>query len=379
MEQTMEQTTVTMNKSIIDSTKVKKSKKSKKVKSSVILAETEAVETPPMKEALPEVVETTGEVLEVPAATEKKSAASKFVEELIYIPVPRVRKYINNKRVNKTIEDLLLQIKDSQTESQQLELSDEYKCVIGKYMENRELVEAKIEAENVKLQGLGKELKVYTKLSELSEHEVALSALSKLKHKFSNNSFQVVSIILDQVVMEITELTIKNTLLSKKTTVLPVFSVKNDYASGDLYALYAKSKTYMDLLESVNSTAEVVESTEEVVESTPAVTDKLIDFKFHIRKIVNHLKHHNQDYRNIKISHKFCEFCSSVVFDILDRVISILMVLVGRVHHKTITKELFISVFEIVLVDSGVDDTVVSTLLSTVTSVMSEVQDKKSA
>jgi hypothetical protein len=370
--------TVIIESNNMEPIKVKKVKKVKKTKT----VDTESVESTepteqvvkPKKKSKSSVKDTSSTTTEAVSEQPKKAVSpSKFTDELIYLPVPRVRKYINNTKVNKTVEDLLSQIKECQTtgvSSLDTILSDKFKEVVGVYMENRELTEAKY----AKLNKTD-----FTKMSDLSEFEVALSAISKLKYKFSNDSFQVVSIVLDQIVMEITDLTIKNVLLSKKTTLNKDFSVKNDYQSGKLYALYGKTKTYMDLISSVNETTEVDTSVETVADSeptTPSVVDK-VDFKFHIRKIVNKLKHYNEDYSSIKISNKYCEFCSDVIFDILDRVVSILMVLVDTIHNKTITKNLFISVFKIILIDNGVCDSVTTELFDKVESVMTQLKDKK--
>jgi hypothetical protein len=390
----------------MDTQKVKKIKKSTKkekpVETNNVTLNTDLSSSTKLTKSSKKNKQTTNTNLESDNTTESSneekqhtSKPVKFVNELIYIPVPRVRKYINDKKINRIIEEVLTTVKKAKESKTDLDiiLTDQYKEIIGLYMETRENKE-----EHYKK--LGKT--DYKKLADLDEYGVANSAISKLKYKFSNNSFQVVSIILDKIVNEITELTIKNVLLNKKTTLNQDYSIMGNYTDGTLYSLYNKSKTYLQQLKNMTTTSdktkeevkvdeieeevdeevdetEVEETDEEVDETkkTKKKTSTKINFEFHIRKIVGKLKSTNEDYNKIKISGKYCTFCSNIILDVLDRIVTILNVLVQTNNNKTITKELFVSVFKIILIDNGMDDTNIDTLFTDVEVILDKVKDKK--
>jgi len=359
--------------------KVKKTKKTKKSKViDGVVVDTNVTDTGKSKgKSMKKVKSSTSVSTDVIVERPATKKVVKFVEELIYIPVPRVRNYINKIKMNRSIEEVLTIVSEAEKSGTELStvLSESHMETIGKYMETRESIETSVEKKWVEDGKKEEDKPSFKKLSELSAYEIAGFAISKLKYKFSNDSFQVVSIMLDRVIMEITELTIKNVLLSKKSTIVPEFSVTNGNTEGRLYSLYSKSQTYLRQLELLNAPP-----SEETSEETPVVEseselhdDTTINFEFHVRKIVNKLKSTNEDYSNIKISKTYCTYCSNIVLDILDRVVAVLTIIVNTIHNKTITKDIFSSIFQIMLIDNGVDVEYVSSLAEEVTGVMSQV------
>lgn len=289
---------------------------------------------------------------------ESSSKKSSFKKEIVYIPTSRVRKYVNNYKINMEVEKVLSDIKDMEEKKSELTLDNKYKKEIGIYMESREESEKKMKA---------KGRSDFKKMSDCTKYETAMSAITKLKYKFSNDSMQVLSIMADNVMMEIADFSIKNVLTSKKKTILPKFSVMEGHDKLPLYALYEKSPVYQQLLHSKDEDEEVTEPSDE---------DE-VNVNFHIRKIIKHLMSDNSEFEDIKISNAYCKLYSDVVFDIIDRIVNVLMIMVETNNHKTITKDLLIASLKIIMVDNHVDEEVINKLMGDIKSTMKKLRKSK--
>lgn len=375
---------VKKTKTVVKDEEVKPAKV-KKVKQEV-----EEVKTKKAKKEVETLIEETEEVIKTkktkksdtkPKAVKKTNKQQVINNDIIIIPTSRVKNYINNHKINKKIEDVLNTIKTAKKEEKDLDnlLTDEYKIIVSSYIEKRKADEEK--SKKKKKDDTTNDVKGIKKVDELSMFDLSISAITKEKYKFSNDAFRVVAAISDMMVEEITIDTIKNTLAQKKSIINPEFSISNEYTNNKLYPLYCKSKTFQNQvnLNNIKSSGETNDAEEELEEEKPVAEDDEtnINFEFHVRKIVCKVKQLYPEYEKVKIGSKFGKFCSDIIIDILDRIINILKIIVDINHNKTISKDIFLAVFDIMLTDYNHNTVDYSELFKTIDTIMKKYEENK--
>lgn len=275
-------------------------------------------------------------------STAKKAPKMPTVSEsATIIPTSRIKSIIADPIVNKSVIDTLDKIKTASEFKTDLDklLSDQDRELIGKFIAKSESSEAA---------RLAKGGSVDKPISGMTPYEVATAAIARTKLKFSKNSFQVVGIVLDSIIYDLSKSTMDNMLANTTTTNISTKFVCPDVTSL-FYPVYANSKVLLSLnKDAVSETAEVAETESAEVESD----SKSVNFECYIKKIVDNVRGSDTDkYIMFKNSSVYKKFCSDLIIDILERVSKIIMVLSTGLQLKTINDKIFITVFEMLITD----------------------------
>lgn len=278
------------------------------------------------------------------------------------IPSSRIKNYINKEKLNKEIDSLIHKIKESDS-SLDLNsiLSEEVQKKIGSLIKEKE----KLNNESPDT------------ASVINVNEIAVEILSKLRYKFSNNSFKVLSVFSDMVIEEITKFAMDELVKNKKSIINNKYVFSSKIASGKLYKIYSGLPSFIAMQSEVNSTPDTSDevATEEVaseevateeVASEEAVSSekacKTINFEFYIRKICNKLKVSDDVYSKIKVSEKYQKFCSNIILDLLDRIAPLSKIVLEVMTTKTITNLVFQTIIKMQLWESPDYDVIIEEL-----------------
>lgn len=281
------------------------------------------------------------------------TVAIKVDDSLTFVATSRIKTYINDTKLNKDVNQILSIIKNARefkTDLNQL-LSAEQQEVVGKFRVNAMKQEQKRVEEAAKT---GNEVDTKDNVSSMDPYTIAEKAFTRSKMKFSKDSFQVVGIVVDKILYELVVSTMDNMLQNVKVNSISVKHISVDKTS-PLYAIYNNSKTFKSLealdVTAVEASAEDQTDTEDSSEESSS--DKKVNFKCYIRKIIDKVKSTDEKYAVFNNSTPFKQFCSDLVLDILDRVCNILETISVNLHFKTINKELFITIFKIMICDQN--------------------------
>jgi hypothetical protein len=314
----------------------------------------------------------------VKAAPPKKAPAPPKVDDSInYVATSRIKTYINDNKLNKDVNQILSIIKNARefkTDLNQL-LSAEQQDMVGKYRINA------IESEKKRDERIAKSGKTPAKpveyVSALDPYTVAEKAFTRNKVKFSKDSFQVVGVVLDKILYELIVRTMDNMIEHAKLNSISVKYIAVDKDSA-LFPVYSNTKAYQSLSTSTPTLVEEgdAETTTEVDDSEDKSTDSKINFECYIRKILNKAKTTDDKYVAFKNSTPFKRWCSDLVLDVLDRICRILDTVSTNLHIKTINKDLFVTIFKIMICDSN-DHVCDQQLFKDVDSVLDELEQYK--
>lgn len=289
--------------------------------------------------------------------TEKKTSGTKLSKKTkkeeprskssTFIPVPKIKRHINNDNINKFINEQLEKIKGAKKDKLDLSkiLSSDSKKMIDEYIQRQTKLEEKMD-------------KSARTLHTKTPYEIACSVFLQHKVKFSNTSFQVVAKFMDSIISDIIYHSAQTLHSSSNKTLNTKMIVKEMPENGSLYSLYSNTKTYREFCKASDHTDESTE-TDEVVEESHDDTNagKL---KYYVRQMILERKkfntEHKELYEDIKISDKFCDFCSRVVVDLLDDIVIQLQFLIDTVYNKTINEDVFKFLLMSMMSHRGIED-----------------------
>lgn len=332
---------------------------------------TKAVKTP----TEPKVKETKAK--KVVAKKPVVAAPVKTDDSVTFVATSRIKTYINDNKLNKDINQILSIIKNARefkTDLNQL-LSADQQGVVGQYRVNALELEKKRAERNAKA---GKTVEVEESVVNMDPYTVAEKAFTRNKVKFSKDSFQVVGIVVDKILYELVVHTMDNMLEQAKLNSISVKYISVDKTS-PLYPIYSNSKTFKSLETTTSLVEDVaVTDTAEADESTEdKSTDSKINFECYIRKIIDKIKSTDEKYAVFKNSSPFKQFCSDLVLDVLDRICNILETISINLHFKTINKELFTTIFKIMICDQSSIHVCDKQLFDEVNNVLGELNKQK--
>ena len=253
------------------------------------------------------------------------------------IPSSRIKNYINKEKLNKEIDQLIEQIKTSGSDVDlNALLSEEVQKKVGAVIKEKQTSNSDAAEINIK--------------------DITVDVLSKMRFKFSNNSFKILAAFSDMVIEEITKYAMDEIVKSKKSIITTRYVFNENISSGRLYNIYSNLPTFVAMRDSLLAET-VVEETpadaEQQVDSVSADSNtKSINFEFYVRKICNKLKETNESYSNIKVSGKYQKFCSNIILDLLDKIAPLSKIVLEVMSTKTITYVVFKSILKMQLFGS---------------------------
>lgn len=304
-------------------------------------------------------------------APKKPPTQPKVDDSLTFVATSRIKTYINDNRLNKDVNHLLSVIKNARefkTDLNQL-LSAEQMQTVGQYRSDQLKLEAKRVESNAK-SGKTPE-KEEPSVSNMDPYTVAEKAFTRSKVKFSKDSFQVVGIVMDKILYELVVHTMDNMLEQPKVpTSISIKCVSADKTS-PLYPIYNNSKTFKSLETVPASSTDEEAPADESTDDTS--TDTNVNFECYIRKVIDRVKVSDDKYLGFKNSSPFKKFCSDLVLDVLERICNILETISVNLHVKTINKELFTTIFKIMICDQNGANSCDKQLFADVESVLSEL------
>ena len=269
-------------------------------------------------------------------APAKAPAPVKVDDSLTFVATSRIKTYINDLKINKDVNQIVDIVKNARsfkTDLNQL-LSDEQQDLVGQFRTRA------LAAEKKRIEHNAKEGKPDSgeSVASLDPYTVAEKAFSRNKVKFSKDSFQVIGIVMDKILYDLIAKTMDNMLDNAKLSSISVKYITVDKTSA-LYPIYSSSKTFKSL-ESTPATAVVDEAESADVDSVEEdkSTDGKINFECYIRKIIDKVKSTDDKY---------------LVLDVLDRICNILDTISVNLHVKTVNKELFTTIFKIMICDQS--------------------------
>jgi len=250
------------------------------------------------------------------------------------IPSSRIKNYINKEKLNKELDGVIDTIKNG---SGVLDLNS----LIS------ESVQKKIGSEIKKKE----EFNVANpdKKEDINLNDIAVDVLSKQRFKFSNKSFEVLSVFSDMIIEEITKHAMDELVKNKKSIINNKYVFTGTIETGSLYNVYSKFPSFIAMKqESLNDSTEPVEVVEPVEPAEGSEKpSKGINFEFYIRKICNKLKGSNEAYSKIKVSEKYQKFCSNIILDFLDLVAPLSKIVLEVMTTKTITNVVFHTIIKV--------------------------------
>ena len=256
------------------------------------------------------------------------------------IPSSRIKNYINKEKLNKELDNLIEQIKSSDSNlNLNTILSEDYQKKIGSVIKEKE--EFNVKNPDAKV--------------EINLNAIAIDVLSKHRFKFSNNSFKVLSVFSDMIVEEITKYAMDELVKNKKSIINNKYVFSSGIENGSLYNVYSKFPSFIAMKNEMSSVQTETETEQPEVtepEQSEKSNTKNINFEFYIRKICNKLKGTNEEYAKIKVSDKYQKLCSSIILDLLDQVAPLSKIVLDVMTTKTITELVFQTIVKIQLWNS---------------------------
>ena len=255
-----------------------------------------------------------------------ESSTEETNDPVSFIPSSRIKNYISKEKLNKSLDELIQKLKDSDSNVDLNSLlNEDLQSKLGSLIKQKE--------------ESGEEINIKS---------LAIDLLSKQKYKFSNTSFKVLSVFLDMMVEEIT-LNVMDEIVKNKKSIINLKYVFTNNTSSPLYKLYSTLPTYVAEHSALNKSSEETseETSEESSEESPEETSThSINFEFYVRKICNKLKKNKEEYSKIKVSNNYQKFCSNLILEFLDRVAPMTNIVLEVMTTKTITNLVFSTIIK---------------------------------
>ena len=293
-------------------------------------------------------------------AKTSRQQVSKIIK--INLSVSRVRKILDKENINLDIEQAIANLRDNKenqtalTENTQSLVqrayADVYEPRKSQYDKLVAMLKAKKTAESRKRL---KELALFPDRTNTVDEQVEL--VSKLRHRFSNDSSVALTSVLDYVVQDLARVAIVNAKAVYKSIIKVEHVLYNKLADSTVLPLLNNLPCIQNNL---------AEPPAEDNEEEEAYTGPSFDFYVHeiCKQVRAELIEEDEKYKTIRISKDIRQFGSQVVVELIERLSPLISLYVQNTKVKTINDNVIKFVVQFLFVDAKVDCTKLFTFVN---------------
>lgn len=277
----------------------------------------------------------------------------------INLSVSRVRKILDKENINVNIERAVANLKDSH--DNKTKINDETQSLVDqaydevyepRKAQHQKLVETLSKKRDAASKKRLKGLVPFPGRSSTVEEQTEL--VSKLRHRFSNDSSVALTSVLDYVVQDLAKIAIVNARSVYKSIIKVEHVILNKLEDSTVYPLLRNLPVVLKVM-----SEQPVEEEETEVKEESDTTGPNFDFYVHeiCKQVRAELVEQDDNYKTIRISREIRQFGSRVVIELIERLSPLIKLHVQNTKVKTINDGVVKFVVQFLFTDANVDST----------------------